>query len=524
MNNGVGAVPQQYVWTFAERENFKRIDMLRQLFKGNHSAYFILPGGGEEPYEYITINWLGDVVSETWKRFLFRKEPRVFTKDDSVNTFINSLGLLTTCLSAELHKSFAGRAILKCYYSQLSKRPCFKLWGSVVGEYTTIEYLNGDMSMPIAVTFWYTRHIGSGVTESRLMGTDSSNDINPLVLTATNACIIAERHDLVFTVDENDDYTITGTKVTNKAYGFNGGYPVDSEVPWNEIWKDELIKPKQNFSTPLTRLPFVVVHNFDRNGDGDGDTDYTPSLISLQKNINKLVAVRQLIIDMSERPLMKIPETWLTTDSEGKQTLDWDKVRMRTSIEGEPTGEELQITQWTGNLENSDKQWKFYREELYSLTGISPIMTGASDAEGRSGLARRLTMVSSEAEITARRHQWSKGYKDIVSLALEMQNVYGRTNYDITIPVEIQWASALPMESAELTATVIQEYGSGLRSVESSVRNLPLNEDMSEEMVLKEIEYAVEFVAKQIKLQMDQKNQMLSDNNKTNITGKSENV
>jgi len=66
----------------------------------------------------------------------------------------------------------------------------------------------------------------------------------------------------------------------------------------------------------------------DNNGDGVGDSDYTNSLISIQKNINKLVAVRQVVIDLSERPQLIVPPEYV--DEAGN--VNWDDMCIKSKI------------------------------------------------------------------------------------------------------------------------------------------------------------------------------------------------
>jgi hypothetical protein len=457
------------LWSAAEIAEFKNLDALRKLFKGEHSAYFVLEDGTERKIDYLVINWLGDLLSQTWKRFLFRKFPTIKTQDPVETAFINSLDLPTIALPGELRKSYAGTAIYKCYYSNLVDRPVFSLWGANEGEYTTFEYLGGDTAKPYAVSFWYTRIIP---------GTDNEK------------AMIRERWELL--VDET--LTVAGVQMKSTAHTIQSGTPSTEEMDWGKVWNGIPNPPEQTLpELPYTDLPVVVIHNFDRNGDGYGDTDYTPSLIAIQKNINKLAAIRQAVIDLSEIPMIEIPPEYMNRET---GEVDWNRVKLRIKFDGEE-GNEIKITNWTGNLENSDKQWTFYREEFYALTGISPSLAGTADSQARSGLARRYAFISTEAEIESRRHQWNLGFRKLVKIAKMVQNQWGDTKLpeveEEKLGVQtknsftVKWSEVIPYESAEKSNMLTNEYQTGGRTLNSLVRNLPLNEDMSEEDLLVEI-------------------------------------
>lgn len=453
------------LWTATEIANFQQLDNLKKLFKGEHEVYYTLPSGEERRYDYIVDNMLGDFLSHTWKRFLFRQFPKLVVKDEAFAKFIDSLDLPTLSLVGALRVSYAGRAVAKGYYSNLSEKVCWVLWGLQDGEYTTFEYLNGDKSRPIAVSFWYTKLL-----------TDST------VLTSSNSCMIRERHSLVFDTLNN----LLGVRMINTAHSMLNGVPTTKEVDWRDEWG-----VKEAFFEDYTDLPVVTIDNIDKNGDGEGDTDYTPTLISIQKNINKVVAVRQFVIDLSESPQLLVPPEYI--DSEGN--VDWDKAKLRIKYDGEEDGGEIKTIGWTGNLENSDKQWEFYREEFRALTGISPILAGVVDnSQARSGIARRISLVATEAEISSRRHQWNKAYKQLIKLSVMINNAFSPT---ITVPditPEITWPSVIPGEDVEKTNMIAVEVQTNIRSRKSAIDLLPLNENATDEWKREELDRVLQQV------------------------------
>ncbi len=458
------------VWTAREKGELKRLQGLRDLFEGNHTAYFVLPNGEERRYEYVTINWLGDTLSQTWKRLLFRQFPTLAGRDEQETATIQAisemLGLPEICQPAALQVSWAGRATFKLYYSQVSGRPALRLWGANPTEFVVCDYLGADHSQPLAANCWYQRQVRLG-----------NND------EATVA--IRERHELLF--DQMGE--AKAVLVSNKAWRMEGGEP-DREVPWAEVWPDPATAPLEEEQIEgLTELPIVIVENVDRNGDGSGDTDYTNSVISVQKNVNKLAAERQLVIDLSEQPQLVIPAEYM--DEQGR--VDWNRVRMRIKYPGEEADDvEIKAINWSGNLENSAAQWEFYRKEFQTLTGIAPPFMGESAKGGgdESGYARRLGMVPTEAEVGFRRRPWEVAFTKIVRVAMMLERAYAQPQRSgvrrlferllgragqMPEPVEavtVTWPPAIPEDSTEISTRTVAEYAGGVRSLESAIELL----------------------------------------------------
>jgi hypothetical protein len=463
------------LWTKAEKDYFAKLDKLKKLFRGEHETYFVLPNGEERKFEYLTINWLGDTITRSWRDYTFRESPTIIVPE-SVKELVEKFDLPTMYLPADSRKSYAGKAVVKGFYSALSKKGCTKVYGATDGEYVNFEYLDTDKSMPYAVNYWYVKYIPVGTFRDKL------TDIQVTSSSSSEYKSVMVRERLELQVDS--ELNVTGVKLTNKAFECVGGVPTTKEVPWNVVWPEEDIRPEEEeYFEGMPFLPVAVNNNIDKEGDGEGDSDYTDSLISIQKNINKLAAVRQLVIDISEHPQLMIPPEYFDADG----NVDWNKVRLRVNYDGED-GQEIKIVGWTGNLENSSRQWELYREELYNLTGLTP--SGQLDSEARSGLARRLGLVSTEAGISARRHQWTKAIKQTIRMLIMLESQFGPKSYIIPEESEIMviWPAAIPEETAEVTAMIIQEVQSGIRSLELAVKMLPRNKNLTEKEIEEEIQ------------------------------------
>lgn len=449
------------VWTAAQQAEVARRRRLRLLFEGQHETYFVLPSGEERRYEYVTVNWLGDVLSQTWKRLLFRQFPTLTSEQhpEALEALEEQLALPELALPTALMVSWAGRAVWKCYWSRLSQAPVLELWGKRDGEVAFLETLPTDPSRPVAVDFWYSlRARARGDSQERVYW-------------------VRERHELL--VDRATG-AVSGTRMMNTAHRDAGG-PVDEVVPLAEVWPGDEPPEEERVTPGLTVLPVVVVENVDRDGDRRGDTDYSRSLISLQKNVNKLVASRQFVIDTSEEPNIQIPQEYLDENGE----VDWARVKLRIRYEGD--GEQpIDISSWTGNLQNSQQQWADYRREFMALTGIAPALFGQVEGTGgESGYARRLGMVPTEAEVGARRRCWEMAFRQAFVVAQAVAGAYGGTRGEPLGSVSVSWPPAIPAESAEVSLMVTQELREGARSLRSAVERL--NPDWTQEQVDAEV-------------------------------------
>lgn len=459
-----------YLWDKFTVDHFKELDDLRNLYLGNHETYFVLPNGEQRRYEYVTVNWLGDVLSTTWRRLLFREFPKITINSDEkdqITEYLKELGLERVFVTADERRSYSGMAVLKGNYSRLSGKVNWVLWGERIGEYVDFEYIDSDITKPVAVNFYYKR---------KYIKDDMTGQF-PDYETA----MIRERHMLLFDPATGE---IVGTKVVNDAFAMMGnGIPTTEIIEWNKVWVDEKTRPEKEFQNNLTILPVVIISNIDKNGDGLPDSEYSPSLIQLQRNLNKLVSVRQLVIDLGEQPTLVVPPEFM--DENG--LVDWNKVRLRVAYAGEETDAEIKVTNWSGNLENSDKQWTLYRDEFRALTGITPAVFGALDSEARSGKARRLGLIPTEAEANSKISTWVAGIKTLVNLTIMIHNEYSKTKFNPTKDISVKWCEILPEDSYEKASMNVQEVTAGIRSTESGVSNSPYNAGKTAEWISKEV-------------------------------------
>lgn len=460
----------EVVWTDRERAELDRLRKMRQLFRGDHEVYFVLPNGQARRYEYVTNNWLGDTLSQTWKRLIFRDFPRLSTGnrqgDAAVADLVAALRLPLVCQPAALMVSWAGQAKFKLYWSRLRAQVALRLWGTNETEFCTWDYLSSDHSQPIAVNCWY------------LMAIPGDRD--------KRQAYVRERHELLYRLADHQ-VKITGLRVTNAAYRVEGGQPVDERIAWERLYPDEATRPAEAEDLAgVTMLPVIAVNNVDANGDGTGDSDYTPSLITLQKNVNKVVASRQFVIDVSERPMIEVPPEYL--DDAGQ--IDWEKVALRVKYDGEEgAGAEIKVTNWAGHLANSADQYEIYRREFRSQTGIAaPLLGDATEGGGgESGYSRRLGMVATEAEVTFRRAAWEQAFQDIIAVAQQLRAAF--LGAKAVTPIEqltVGWQPAIPEDSTEVSAAVVAEVGGGVRSLESAIERL--NPDATEDWRTAEVE------------------------------------
>lgn len=439
----------EMAWSDEQRCEYRHRERLRLLYKGEHEVYFTSPDGNEELWEYTPINWLGDLLSPTWKRLLFRKFPELRPKDesqkDAIAAIVDALGLRLLCPTVALVSSWAGCAILKMYWSQLGARPVARIWGNHPGEVAFLEHLPADPSFPVAVQFWYS------------------------VCVKDTHYWIQERHALQVRPGEGAPSAVT---MTNTAHKSEYGLPTTDVVPLAEVWPDESSRPADTETTEgLTVLPFVAVRNPDRDGDGMGDSDYTQSEIGIQKVENLVQASRYFTIRVGEVPNVSLPADTINPRT---GAADIQAAKIRVKYDGETT-DTMEIGSWTGNMDNSAEQHRIYREEFRALAGLAPALAGESEGSGgESGFARRLAMVATEAECASRQEAWDAAFRQAVEVGRQLMRVYGkRTDIpDAPIPLSTVWAPIIPEDSSEVSTAVTQEHRDGVRSLRSAVERI----------------------------------------------------
>ena len=154
-----------------------------------------------------------------------------------------------------------------------------------------------------------------------------------------------------------------------------GTVDLDEPVPLSALYE---APPPEEAEMAMTVLPGCPVENV---GEGLGVSDYTESLISLQKSMARLATQRDIAIVINEMPAMNVPAHCLNPDG----TLDLGKIWVTMTDPGADPKDQIPINfnNWTGNLNESARQWELNDAAFYALTGLSPAIDGKSDRQRR---------------------------------------------------------------------------------------------------------------------------------------------
>lgn len=451
-------------WSDAHSAEAARITRYKSLFLGLHEVTLHSRDGANKwklPI-YVTLNWLGDRLTRTYGALVWRRFPQLAAgekgRQANLAALLADLGLATRMFGVQNCISYAGYASLKLTWPARSRVPVLKRWGAGPGEFTWWE---SDGGAPYAVTFYRDELLA-----------DYKGQRN---VTAR----VGERFELW----ERGENRAPGVQVTNQAFLVAGsGVNMDEPVPLAAIYPENT--PQEEATMQLSVLPGIAVHNVDESGDASGDTDYTESLISLQRAQAVLATQRLLTIHLGEMPIMNVP-IWAINDD---GTIDPAKLMITTREYGEDPKNvvPINLNNWTGNMENSSRQWELNDQEFYALTGLSPAIDGRAAAGGESGYARRLGLVKTEAAIEARRAGWGNVWNWLGTAAPELAAERGDNRYGAPIEgISASWPAAIPEDPGELSERTIAEVSGGLRSERLGIRLL--NETFTPEQIDEEL-------------------------------------
>ncbi|MHB9110629.1 MAG: hypothetical protein ACYDCO_26555 [Armatimonadota bacterium] len=448
-----------HFWSDSHTAELQRVRRMKHLFTGLHEVTLHSRDGSNKwklPI-YVTLNWLGDRLTKTYSALVWRRFPQLTApakeRQAALALLASDLSLPTRMVGIQNCISYAGSASLKLTWPARSRVPVLKRWGAGPGEFTWWE---SDGGQPYAVTFYRDEVLAD----------------------------YQGRRSVVVRVGERFELLDAGVGVTNTAYQVSvDGVNLDEPVPLAAIYPDDPAQQQEQATLKMSVLPGIQIHNVDETGDAAGDSDYTESLISLQRAQAVLATQRLLTIHLGEMPIMNVP-VWAINDD---GTIDPAKLMITTREYGEDPKNcvPINLNNWTGNMENSSKQWELNNQEFYQLTGLAPAIDGQAQAGGESGYARRLGLVKTEAAIEARRAAWGPFWAWLGTAVPELAATREAGRYGGPIDgITASWPAAIPEDPDGLSTRTIAEVRGGLRSEKLGIRLL--NETFTPEQVEQE--------------------------------------
>lgn len=430
-------------WTTDMEALRQRQDYLTKLYTGMHEIVLHTADGGWNYPIYHCFNLLGDRLSKTMATLVWRRFPYLKTKSkgqqDTLKRIVNDTQLMLRVHPTQVAVSALGNSTLKLLWARRAGdkgKPYIRRWGSKPGEFVWWEY-EGDY--PYAVSFYYDEVMAEFKGQKNV------------------TVRVRERFEMVMGRDE--------VLVTNLAYPFENG-KLDTSSPINlaDLYPENT--PKDEAKLAMTFLPAFQVCNV---GEGHGQTDYTPSMISLQKSQARLSSQRDLAIAINEMPVMNVPVSALNPDG----TLDLSKLWVTMRENGE-SGEEhipINFNNWTGNLSESEKQWHLNEEEFYAMSGLSPAIDGkAIGAGAESGYARVLGLTKTIAAVEQRRMTYNDFWTWYGISVPEFAAAQGNREYGKPIEdVSAEWVPAVPEDMDAVSQRIDRGKKGGWITLETAI-------------------------------------------------------
>ena len=313
-----------HFWSDRHDREYQRILRMQSLYEGKHCIVLYDREGGWKLPIYVTHNWLGDRLTRTLTALVWRGFPYVAAgekaRQGDLLRILRDTAMRTLTANTQDAVSYAGYASLYLEWSRRLQRPVLRRWGENVGEFAWWE-LEGHT--PWAVTFY---------KEEMLANWQGRQNVRVKV---------GERFELDpphgRVIVRNAAYVVTGvvsalgsyTDPWNLRAEYNpaqaaGTVDTDEPVPLAALYETP---PPEEAEMAMTVLPGCPVENV---GEGLGVSDYTESLISLQKSMARLATQRDIAIVINEMPAMNVPAHCLNPDG----TLDLGKIWVTMSDPG----------------------------------------------------------------------------------------------------------------------------------------------------------------------------------------------
>ena len=440
-------------WTEAVEADYTAWRQRLGLFRGAHRTYFVA-AGERVLARYVTFNWLGERLTKRLAELVFPGFPRIYAtrKSDQavVNELILQLRLPLIVYPTALMASWAGSATWKVYWSRAAGGPRVRLWGINPGEYAVWDYRPGDYGSPYAVNCWYGTEIPDG--------------------------------DRVRQYRVNERYQRVERRVVYTNQAWRTDEREVREVGLAEAFPPGVVVPPAAGAWVSEELPCMAIPNVDLFGDGTGDTDYTESLIEVQRQVNLVAAQRALVIALTGVPQFRIPQRLMRADG----TVDLSQIWLEIEYEGDE-GTPIRIDGWTGNLENTKEQLELLNSQFIMMTPLSRAVDGEQvGSQAESGYARRLGFVKTESGVFRRRNYYDPAFEWAVREGQRVREAFGGARRRPVGQVSTLWPPPIPVDAESAARSVDAARRNGVMSIEVAVRRL--NPDETNEWVQGEVD------------------------------------
>jgi hypothetical protein len=440
------------IWTPEQVANLAARRTNEHLYNSNFTALIRWTDGYRGTQSRLSIiNWLRRGITEPLTDLLTSVLPTITVpgtnkalvakQQANLQQRFTALRIAQLLGSTARMVSWAGSAYWKMYWSAAHRAPRVLLWDARDGYCVFEDVDPSDPAVVIAVNCWYP----------------------------------VRKDKAVYYICERQQPTPAGLRITTTAYSTQNGVP-HQPVSLAEAWPTDTPPLATTFLTGLTTPLVYRVDNIDRTGDGYGDSDYTPELVSLQEDFIRLNSSRQAIIELLRSPLISLPAE-LVNPQTGLP--DWERVRVQIEQNGQQQSEVKITNTWTGNLDDSATQEELLMRQFFLHSPVSPTFLGEGVGSTASGTAKSYDIQRTVHAVQQRRPAYEGALTWLAQTAMTLETIYQTSALPPITALAFDWPCIeihdenqerqLDLQERQV---MLQEIAGGIRSKQDAIGRL----------------------------------------------------
>lgn len=451
------------------RERTDRYKRNKKLFKGEHFEVFKDYKGSKQQMDllYVSTNLAG-VICKKSADFLFGEAIQVKSgngdstlEQKAFDRFIEENGLNILAYESALGNAYRGDSFIKIRYGQ-------EYGGELPRELDAprviIESVNPEHVFPEASLYNKNKIVAYHVAVPVLVDVDGEECWQLFIESHFAGRIEYRVYNLV--------------AIETKYYG--SYYEV---VGWN--MGEEILEGRSVVMTGVS-MPLVVhIPNYSTDDSWEGIDDITEHLAIMDEINNRLTQIAD-ILDKHSDPAMAVPSGILGEDDEGNPSFHVQRDKV-FEVMGKDDVIPQYIT-WDGQLAQAFTELDKLVDLLLTTSEIPAVALGKSDGggtSGTSGLAIKWRMNNLLAKINRKRQYYSRGIKQVLTIAQLLELAVGVSNYTLTVP-QLTFQDGLPKDDTQ-EATVMNIRTGGAKTISQKTAIMRM-EDMTAEQADAEIQ------------------------------------
>lgn len=333
---------------------------------------------------FVSENLLG-LATKTYRNFLFGEYPTITTDDTVKNDWIIQLGkdneMYQKCLSGCNYQSALGFAAYKVRKDES---------GKVVIDKIDNEYIYF-------------------VESEESKGSLEAIDVR-YVLDKNTLMIERHRRGNI----ESLKYKIKDDKIVN-------------------LLESNIIE------TGLDDFAITIVHN-EINDELYGDSDYTDTAISLQKEIDVRLTQTAMSLDKTQNPPMQVPKSLMRIDPQtNEEYIDI----IGKAVLADNDDKDIKYVEYNGNYDTVEAIVQNRSKSLMSELSVVYALVDTERLGNASGTALKVKLMPTLQIINMKKNQWEIGLNKIYTNAYKLQT--GGDIGDITF----KWYNGIPLDRTE---------------------------------------------------------------------------